>query len=71
MILPRADGTLNRELAVVMGSYNLMSEASFLDHKNNVVRNLIVEAMNDWGDVSIIKDFVAIINSNNKIRVLS
>ena len=56
---------------MIIGSYNLMSEASFLDHTNNVVRDLIVETVNDWGDVSFIENFVASINSYDKIRILS
>ena len=71
MILPRVNGTLDRKLAMIMGCYNLMLEASFLDHTNNTVVDFIVKTVNDKGVVSFIEDFVASIDSNDEIRILS
>ena len=49
VVLPRTNGTLDGDLAMIMGCYNLMLEASYLDHTNNVVGDLIVETVDDRG----------------------
>ena len=56
---------------MIIGSHNLMSEAFLLDDANNFVGNLIVEALNDRGDVSFIEDFVASIDTDDEIRIFT